>query len=92
MADSPLMKKLRERARTVTQAAAREVMGRSGPRGGEALGAAVRGAQSGRKVLDESSAKVLEALGLATRDDVEALSRRIGRLRKRVQRMVDSLD
>ncbi|MEL6545430.1 MAG: hypothetical protein AAFQ82_12440 [Myxococcota bacterium] len=39
--------------------------------------------------MDESTARVLDALGLATRDDLDAVSRRIGRLRKRLQRLID---
>ncbi|MEO0813190.1 MAG: phasin family protein [Myxococcota bacterium] len=89
MAESPLIKKLRARAQDLTGRAAREVLNRGGSRGTDAMGAALRGAQSGRKVMDESTARVLDALGLATRDDLDAVSRRIGRLRKRLQRLID---
>lgn len=56
------------------------------------MGAAIKGAQSGRKVIDDGTAKVLDTLGLATRDDVDVLAQRIGRMRKRMQRLLDELD
>ncbi|MEO1303275.1 MAG: hypothetical protein AAFV36_08900 [Myxococcota bacterium] len=91
MAESPLMKKLRDRARAAGSRAAREILGQSGGRGAETVGAAVRGVQSGRRMIDEQSARMIESLGLATRADVERLSRRIGRVRKRLQRIIDEL-
>lgn len=92
MAESPLFKKLRARAQDITGRAAREVRNRTGIGGNEAVGAAIKGAQSGRKVMDESTARVLDALGLATREDVEVLAQRIGKLRKRLQRLLDELE
>ncbi len=92
VADSPLIKKLRARAQGITERAAREVRNRTGLSSGDAVGAAIKGAQSGRKVIDDSTVKVLDALGLATREDVDSLAHRIGRLRKRLQRLVDDLD
>ena len=58
----------------------------------DALGAAVRGVQKGRQVLDENSGRVLGALGLATQEDLERLNRRLGRLRKRLRALLDNLE
>lgn len=92
MADSPLIQRLRRRARDAGELATRELFSRSGERGAETLGVAVRGLQTGRQVLDERAARMLESLGLATQQDIERLSRRIGRVRKRLLRMVSELD
>ncbi|MEO1482894.1 MAG: hypothetical protein AAFU77_12375 [Myxococcota bacterium] len=87
MAESPLIKRLRQRAKDVGGRAAKGILGSA--RGADALGAAVRGAQSGRQAVDDGTARVLDALGLATQEDVERLSRRIGKIRKRLQALVD---
>ncbi|MEM6532866.1 MAG: hypothetical protein AAF654_09585 [Myxococcota bacterium] len=90
MADSPLIKKLRQRAKDVGGLAAKGIL--NSGRGADAVGAAMRGAQTGRQAVDEGTARVLDALGLATRDDVERLSKRIGKIRKRLQALVDALE
>lgn len=88
MSDSPLMKKLRQKAASVGARAARELAGsRSDP-----LGSAVRGVQETRRVVDDNTARMLGAVGVATRDDLERVTRRIGRLRKRLQEIVDDLE
>lgn len=90
MADSPFMKKLRHQARDLGGRAVSGMLRGGGADG--ALGAALQGAQAGRKVLDESASKVLDSLGLATRDDLERISQRIGRIRKRLRGLLDELD
>ncbi len=55
------------------------------------LGAAVRQVQRGRRNLDDRGAKVLGSLGVATKEDLEKVSRRLARLRKRLETLVDEL-
>lgn len=90
MAESPLLKRLRSRAREFSSRAVDELLdgdGRADP-----LAMAMRGLQRGRREFDETGGRVLTAFGLATVDDVERVGRRIGRLRKRLQRLVNDLD
>lgn len=58
----------------------------------DALGAAVRRVQQGRRTLDETGSKVLGSLGLATQEDLTRLEQRVGKLRKRLRRILDDLE
>lgn len=90
MDDSPLFKRLRRGAKAIGTKALVELM--SSDSRSEALGAAVKGVQEGRRILDESSARLLSALGLATQPDLERITRRVGRLRKRLEALVDAME
>lgn len=81
---------VKRRAAELGARAAREVI--AGDKGAARVADAVRKVQEGRKVFDEQGARMLAAMGLATRDDVERLGFKIGRLRKRLQGLVDDLD
>ena len=50
-----------------------------------ALGLATKGLQEGKRLVDESGAKLLSSLGLATQADVRRISHKVGRLRKKLQ-------
>ncbi len=89
MAESPLLKKFRAKAREFSSRAVDELLdgeGRADP-----VGMAVRGLQRGRREFDETGGRLLSAMGFATVEDAERVGRRIGRLRKRLQRLVDDL-
>ena len=90
MADSPLIKKLRERARDLSTRAVDELL--TSDSRSDALGAALRGVQKGRKSLDQQGARMLGALGLASVEDLERVNRKVARLRKRLLRLLDDLD
>jgi polyhydroxyalkanoate synthesis regulator phasin len=62
----------------------------SSERGAAAVAAAVQRVQNGRRTLEEKSTEVISALGLATKADIERLSRKIGKLRKELQALVDA--
>ena len=83
MAETPLFKKLRKRA----EEAVDDILGADSPT--DAIGAAVKQIQKGRRTLDEGGAKVLTKMGLATADDLERVNRRIGRLRKRLRGVLE---
>lgn len=89
MARTPLIKKLRRRARALRSRAVDELLASESR--ANALGAAVRRVQRGRRTLDQRSAKLLGALGLATQEDLERLQRRVARLRKRLRGVADML-
>ena len=90
MADSPLMKRLRRRARAIGSRALDEIL--SSDQRADAMGAAVRRVQEGRRMIDEQGARVLGALGLATQPDLDRVSRKVGRVRKRLEALLDGLD
>jgi hypothetical protein len=90
MDDSHLLKRLRRTAKTFGERALQEIMSSEG--GADALGAAVKGVQEGRRILDESSVKLLGALGLATQADLERVTRKVGKLRKRLEALTDRLE
>ena len=81
---------LRQRAKDFGVRAVDEIL--QGDAGGDVVGQAVRGAQLGRKTIDEQAARVLGAVGLATQADLGRVNRRIGKLRKRLKALVDRLD
>ncbi len=88
MADSPL-KRLGERARELGSRAVGELL--KDEQRAEVVGAAVRTLQAARSQLDAQQGRVLAAMGLATQADLERVSRRIGRLRKRLLALRDRL-
>jgi len=90
VAQSPLMKRLRERARDLGSKAVDELLASESR--ADTLGAAVRGVQKGRRTLDEGGARMLGVLGLAGPEDVARINKRLGRLRKRLQTLLDDLD
>ncbi|MEE8408086.1 MAG: hypothetical protein V3T05_00640 [Myxococcota bacterium] len=90
MAKRRLLDALRRRARTLRARAVDELL--ENERRSEAVGAALRRVQQGRRVLDERSARMLAALGFATQQDLERVSQKIGRLRKRMMALLDELD
>jgi hypothetical protein len=90
MDDSRIFKRLRHTAKTFGERALQEIMSSEG--GADALGVAVKGVQEGRRLLDESSVRLLGALGLATQADLERVTRKVGKLRKRLEALVDGLE
>lgn len=89
MAESPFVRRMRQTMRDVGSRAVDEILGAQSS--GDALGAAVRTVQQGRRLLDAQSTKVLSSLGLATHDDVDRLSQRLGRIRKRLERLAHEI-
>jgi len=89
MARTPLIKKLRRRARALRSRAVDGLLANESR--ADALGAAVRRVQRGRRTLDERSAQLLGSLGLATQTDLERLQQRVARLRKRLRGIADML-
>ena len=90
MAQSPLIKRLRARAKELGSRVVEEAL--NSDRRSDAVGEAVRRVQQSRRSLDEGAARVLGALGLATQEDLEHLNRRVGKLRKRLLGILDQLD
>ncbi len=64
----------------------------SNEKAGQRVADAMRMVQEGRRVVDERSARMLAALGLASEADLERVSRKVGRLRKRLQTLLDELE
>lgn len=48
--------------------------------------------QDKRKAFDESGAKLLASLGVATTADLQVLERRLARIRKRIEAVVETLE
>lgn len=90
MADSPFLKRLKKRALAVGSRAVDELM--ASENRADALGVAVRRVQEGRRALDENASRVLGTLGLATQVDLDRVSVKVGKLRKRLQALVDELE
>lgn len=90
VAKGRLLNDLRSRARKLRARAVDELL--DGERRSEAVGAAIRRVQEGRRALDGRSARMLAALGFATQPDLERVSQKIGRLRKRMMSLLDDLD
>jgi len=86
VARSELLGKVKARV----QKAAEDIV--ASERGSAAIGEAMRRVQQGRKVLDEKASEVVSALGIATKADVERVARKIGKLRKQVQELIDAAD
>ncbi len=89
MADS-ILHKLGRRAKDFGERAAQELL--TEEQRARALGKAAKSVQQGRRVLDENGAKFLATLGLATQADLERVTQKIGKLRKRLERVLDSLE
>jgi hypothetical protein len=89
MDDSPLSR-LRESARRLGARAASELL--DDERRAETVGSVLRRLQELRGLVDERGGRVLTALGLATQTDLERVQRKIGRLRKRMEAILDRLD
>lgn len=89
MAESPLWKRVKQRAKTLGKSAIDEIL--ASEESSSAVGVAVRRVQESRKVIDENASRVLGAVGLATQSDLERVSKKIGRLRKRMTVLIDRL-
>ena len=90
MADSPLIKRLRERAKSLSSKAVEELL--TSDKRSDALGNAIRRVQNGRRTIDEGATRLLGILGVASREDLNVINRRIGRIRKRLQSVLDDLE
>ncbi len=86
MARSDIIGKVRARAAKAVEGIV------SSERGAAALSEAMRRMQKGRQVFDEKATEVASSLGIATKADVERVGRKIGKLRKTVQSLLDELD
>ena len=89
MGETPLQR-LRQRAKDLGTKAIGEILNAEGP--AEVLGVAVKSVQEGRRLLDEGGGRALNALGLATQADLERVTRKVARLRKRLEALVDVMD
>ena len=87
--ESPI-RRLRRRATSLGTRALQELL--TPEQRADALGVAAKGVQEGRRLLDDSSARLLAALGLATQTDLERVSRKVGRLRKRLEALLDTFE
>jgi hypothetical protein len=90
MSRKRLIDQLGDKARQLSVRAARELF--SSDRRAVVVGEAVRRAQDARTRVDEQSARMLAAMGFATAADLERVSRKVGRLRKRLRGILDQLD
>ena len=89
MADS-ILHRLGRRAKDIGERAAQELL--TEEQRARALGKAAKSVQHGRRMLDENGAKLLVTLGLATQTDLEKVTQKVGKLRKRLERLLDSLE
>ena len=85
-----MFRKIRRRARHLRTRALDELL--ASEERADALGAAVRQVQKGRRALDDNSAKMLGAMGLASREDLEHINRKVARLRKRLRGVLEQLE
>lgn len=90
MAESPFVRRVRRAVRDASSRAVDELLGAQTST--DALGAAVRRVQQGRRLLDSQGARLLGTLGLATQVDLDRVSQRIGRLRKRLEVLLDRVE
>lgn len=86
MARSELFGKVKARV----QKAAEDIV--ASERGSAAVAEAMRRVQLGRKAIDEKATDVVSALGIATKADVERVAKKIGKLRKQVQALIDAAE
>lgn len=86
----PLIERLGRRAIHLGERAVQELLADEDR--ARALGRAARHMQAGRRAIDESSSKLIAALGLATKPDLDRVTRKMGRLRKRLEGLLDTLD
>jgi hypothetical protein len=89
VADSPLWKRVKERAKTVGKSAIDDLL--ASEESSSVASAAVRRVQEGRAFIDENASRLLGVLGLATQADLERVSKKVGRLRKRMTALIDRL-
>lgn len=90
MAESPLMRRLRERVKELGHRAFDEFTA-SAP-GAHAVSRAIEGAQRSREALDAQGARWVSALGFATQEDLARVSKKVGRLRKRLRTVLERLE
>ena len=90
MPRSPLIKQLSARARALGARAVDDLLANEDR--AKTVTQAVRRVQQARTVLDEQGARMLGAMGLATHVDVERVGRKVARLRKRLQALLERLD
>jgi len=69
---------------------AKEMLAR-GP-ASDALGVAVSHAQAGKQRLEAGATELFATLGLISQADLERVGQRVGRLRKRLQALLDELE
>ena len=86
MARSELFGKVKARV----QKAAEDIV--ASERGSAAVAEAMRRVQLGRKAIDEKATDVVSALGIATKADVERVAKKIGKLRKQVQALIEATE
>lgn len=58
-------------------------------KGAAALAGAMRRVQDGRSKIDEQATRMIAALGVATKADVERVGDKVRKLRKQVQALLD---
>jgi len=58
----------------------------------EAIDLAVRSVRGGRRVIDEQSARMMSAMGVATQGDFDRLARKVSLLERRMLRLVSRLE
>ena len=58
----------------------------------EAIELAVRSVRGGRRVIDEQSARMMSAMGVATQGDFDRLARKVSLLERRMARLVSRLE
>ena len=90
MARRSFTKRLRDRARELGSRAVDDLL--SDEQRAGRVGAAVRKLQGSRRAFDERASRVIAAFGFATQEDLERVSRKIGRVRKRLTRLRDRLE
>ena len=88
MSDSPI-KRLRARARELGARAVDGLLATE--ERAKAVGSALQKLQQAKNRLDEQQLRMLGAIGVATRSDLERVARRVGRLRKRMLTLLERL-
>ncbi len=81
--DKSTLSRLRHRAQKLGERALQEMM--STPQGAEAVGIAIKGMQEGKRRLDAQAVNLIGTLGLATQEDLQRVSHKVGQARKRLQ-------
>ncbi len=89
MARSWIVDEVKRKAKELGARAAREI---TSGEGGARVAEAVRRVQEGRKVLDDKAGQLLSAMGLATQEDLERVSKKVGQVRKRLVALLDELE
>jgi polyhydroxyalkanoate synthesis regulator phasin len=78
-----IISKVKARAAKAVEAVAQSEQGAA------AIAGALRRVQDGRTKLEEHSTRLLSTLGLATKADVESLDRKVSKLCRQVQALLD---